>query len=97
MRQTGICCGRLGRAALPTVGRLGAENSICLGSLLHRSISTPTSTHVMAATSSSVHCISGEHKHIKEHAAASLARAAPRRLLRLIMEKPHATSIAICL
>lgn len=82
--------------AVHTVARLGTENSICLGSLLHCSISTPTSTHVVAATSSSVHCISGTQTHKRAFRCKSCP-SFPRRLLRLIMEKPHATSITISL
>lgn len=40
-----------------TVERLGTENSICLGFRLHWSISTPTSTRVIADTSAFLHCI----------------------------------------
>lgn len=39
-----------------TLERLGTLNSICLGVLLQRSISTPTSTRVIADTSSFSHC-----------------------------------------
>lgn len=85
-----------GMRAVHTVARLGTENSICFGSLLHCSISTPTSTHVVAATSSSVHCISGTQTHKRAFRCKSCPSFA-RRLLRLIMEKPHATSITISL
>lgn len=82
--------------AVHTVDRLGTENSICLGSLLHCSISTPTSTHVMATTSSSGHCISGTQRHKRAFCCKSCP-SVPWRLLRLIMEKPRASSITICL
>lgn len=62
----GICCCHLGNSycrktqtEVHTVERLGTENSICLGSLLHWSISTPTSTRVIANTSSFSHCKQG--------------------------------------
>lgn len=48
---------RSNQKGIHTLERLGTLNSICLGVLLQRSISTPTSTRVIAATSSFSHCV----------------------------------------
>lgn len=48
---------RSNQKGIHTLERLGTLNSICLGVLLQRSISTPTSTRVIADTSSFSRCV----------------------------------------
>lgn len=72
--------GKHERRTVHTVERLGTENSICLGFLLQWSISTPTSTRVIADTCAFSHCRWGREQCTLSFSMQSSAEYTPKPL-----------------